>query len=638
MASFSKVLKLAKKVVDEKETNSAKEQAAAVKAEKEADAASKEEKKLAKDEALGYDTKFAPVNLDVPVPDQAEVADVKDGLAADISQDEEKAAPFLTDQDDIQQVSDTTKSTELWAQGVAAKALKPQEAVTAAQAAAVGDPLIAGKYKAAMAVDLVGQMTPAERNQAAGEFAKSPLVKEFQKEVAALEASPAYKNAATKINTLIKNGADPESSEFKEAVQEMKAIQAPLEEKNKSLKDAQNQYIMDFKNDLLGEIPQGTAVSVLDSIDVTKKRTAAEAGAKLKNENGVDGELSDAIANDPVGALDKMDGTDIESRANIADLPEEALMSTQLDGLLAGMEEGKTPLWAKPAVDKVNAMMAARGMSASTVGRDALFSAIIQSAMPIAQDNAKALQARAAQKLDAAVQFKKQEKDFEQQMKITNLQNQQQAFIQGRDLRQQTMLANQAAENASLQFNASSQQQTDQFMASMKNNISQFNTTQDNAMKQFNTAEINKINAIDAGNQLQADQFNANIQQDAQKFYESNILQREMFNATNAQAVQQADMAWRRNTNTAATAAFNAANQQNVQNEYNLTALDQAQVWLQVRDNMAYIRQNYENEQQRIAQLYATAIGNEAAMGAKSSSTTSKNQQASADFIDTLFS
>lgn len=388
---------------------------------------------------------------------------------------------------------------------------------------------------------------------------------------------------------------------------------------------------------IFGEAPQGVAATVMKTVNVAKPRTAGAAADALASGSGVDAGLSTSIASDPVGALDQIDGADIESRANIAALPEEALMSTQMDGLLEGMEEGKTPLWALPAVNKVNAMLAARGMTASSVGRDALFSAIIQSAMPIAQDNAKALQARAAQTLDAAVQFTKQEADFEQQMKITNLANQQQAFIQSRELSQQRLLSDQNASNASKQFNASNQQQTDQFMTSMRNNVSQFNASQDNAMKQFNASEINKINSINAGNQLQADQFNEQMTQDAQKFYESNVLQREQFNASNAQAIQQSDLAWRRNTNSAATAAFNAANQQNVQNEYNMTALDQAQVWLQMRDSMAYVRQNYENEEQRIAQLYATAIGNEAAMGASKSSVTTANQKASADFIDTLF-
>ena len=43
--------------------------------------------------------------------------------------------------------------------------------------------------------------------------------------------------------------------------------------------------------------------------------------------------------------------------------------------------------------------MAQRGLSTSTVGRDALFNAIIQSALPMAQSNAQALQQRATQNL-----------------------------------------------------------------------------------------------------------------------------------------------------------------------------------------------------------------------------------------------
>ena len=66
---------------------------------------------------------------------------------------------------------------------------------------------------------------------------------------------------------------------------------------------------------------------------------------------------------------------------------------------MAGIETGEVPVWARPAFDLVNQTMTQRGLDASTVGRDALFNAIIQSALPIAQSNAQALQARAAQNL-----------------------------------------------------------------------------------------------------------------------------------------------------------------------------------------------------------------------------------------------
>ena len=48
---------------------------------------------------------------------------------------------------------------------------------------------------------------------------------------------------------------------------------------------------------------------------------------------------------------------------------------------------------------------------------------------------------------------------------------------------------------------------------------------------------------------------------------------------------------------------------------------DQTQIWQTLRDEAAYVRQAYENNEQREAQLIATAIGNES--GAAKDSTTS---------------
>jgi hypothetical protein len=111
--------------------------------------------------------------------------------------------------------------------------------------------------------------------------------------------------------------------------------------------------------------------------------------------------LSDAdiaeLANDPESLEARLADFSEAERGIIEGLPEEALVSNQIDGLLKGIEEGEIPIWARPAVASVEAMLAQRGMSASTVGRDALFNAIIQSAMPIAQSNAQAIQASVGQ-------------------------------------------------------------------------------------------------------------------------------------------------------------------------------------------------------------------------------------------------
>ena len=42
-----------------------------------------------------------------------------------------------------------------------------------------------------------------------------------------------------------------------------------------------------------------------------------------------------------------------EERGIIEGLPEEALVSNQLDSLLSGVEEGEIPIWARPAVSTV---------------------------------------------------------------------------------------------------------------------------------------------------------------------------------------------------------------------------------------------------------------------------------------------
>jgi len=141
-------------------------------------------------------------------------------------------------------------------------------------------------------------------------------------------------------------------------------------------------------------------------------------------------------------------------------------------------------------------------------------------------------------------------------------------------------------------------------------------------MRSFNVTESNRMAAIEAGNTLQADQFTAQLEADINKFNTSIDTQRDQWNAANAQAIEQSNIQWRRQANTADTAAANAANQQNVQNAYNISALDQTQMWQQLRDEAAYIRQSYENNEQREAQLIATAIGNESATSSKDTGTT----------------
>ena len=207
-------------------------------------------------------------------------------------------------------------------------------------------------------------------------------------------------------------------------------------------------------------------------------------------------------------------------------------------------------------------------------------------------------------------------------MDMANLSNEQQAIVLDQQMSQQSLLSDQAAQNVAKQFGATSQNQIDQFLISQSNNMRQFNASSRNAMESFNVTEANRMAAIEAGNELQADTFTEQLNADINKFNATIDNQRDTWNAANAEAVEQSNIQWRRNANLADTAAENGSNQQNVQNAYNISALDQTQMWQQMRDEADYIRTSYENEETRKTQLYATALGNEAGASSDAGSDT----------------
>ncbi len=194
---------------------------------------------------------------------------------------------------------------------------------------------------------------------------------------------------------------------------------------------------------------------------------------------------------------------------------------------------------------------------------------------------------------------------------MANLSNEQQALILDTQVEQQRLLSDQAATNAARQFNATSDNQVNQFNESLATQIEQFNTSQTNAMAQFNIAEENRVAAINAGNAIDAAKFNNQIDMQVKTFNEQADLQREQWNAANAQAVEQSNIQWRRQANTIDTAATNAANQENLAKAFQISAADQNFIWQELRDSAAYLRQAYENEEQRETTLYATAISND---------------------------
>ena len=205
---------------------------------------------------------------------------------------------------------------------------------------------------------------------------------------------------------------------------------------------------VDFKGReaITGTAPQGDASQIggIPTFEaasrnaVTGKERTVAAADMMAVVADIPEDVTAAISEDPATVEAQIDsGADPQVTAAVAALPQEALVSVQMENLLAGMEDGKTPAWARPAVAAIEQQMAQRGLSASTVGRDALFNAIIQSALPMAQSNAQALQQRAQQNLSNQQQANLASAQNTMTVRMQNLANRQTAASQTASMAQE---------------------------------------------------------------------------------------------------------------------------------------------------------------------------------------------------------
>ena len=199
-------------------------------------------------------------------------------------------------------------------------------------------------------------------------------------------------------------------------------------------------------------------------------------------------------------------------------------------------------------------------------------------------------------------------------MDMANLTNAQQAKTINQAAQQQAMLSNQAANNAAAQFNATSENQTDQFFASLQNNINTSNAASENASNQFNAGQTNAMA-----------QFQANL-----------TSQTEQFNVQNAMVIAQSNVQWRRNVNTANTAAQNAANQINAQNYFNLSNSALSNIWQEYRDEAAFVYQNSQSNLDRAFNYSMAVLEAETTSGMFDKEMAHKNAAGLGSFLTTL--
>jgi len=209
----------------------------------------------------------------------------------------------------------------------------------------------------------------------------------------------------------------------------------------------------------------GFAAAQRSTVQGTERTGAA--AAMIAQTGSIPQDIAAAIVENPASVEAKIDSQPVEVQAAVAALPTEALISSQMETLVGGLESGTIPAWAKPAVDAMNQNLADRGMEVSTVGRDALFNAIIQSALPLAQSNAQALQTRAAQNLSNQQQANLTQSTQDMQRRMANLANQQTAASQtAQNAQQMSVLQSEFKQQAVL---TSAQQEQQTLMANLQN-------------------------------------------------------------------------------------------------------------------------------------------------------------------------
>ena len=313
---------------------------------------------------------------------------------------------------------------------------------------------------------------------------------------------------------------------------------------------------------------------------------------QLRNSGLTEAQITE-IGNDPEALEARLMEFTEQERGMIEGLPEEALVSNQMNSLLTGLDNGEVPTWAKPAVSAVNQMMAQRGLDISTVGRDALFNAIIQSAMPLAQQNAQAIQQSVSQQKGIEAQAELQNAQMRQQTALTNASNVFNMNMAQFSADQQTELANSKFLQAVIQ-EAASLAQLDLATLDSKTKLEAQNAQSFLAMDMQNLSNRQQSEVLDSqlnqqrllSNQSATNaslQFNATSENQTNQFMENLAQQTRNFNTTQTNAMEQFN-----------AQSTNAAEARRVQNQLNV---DKADAAMKTQIDQFNSQQDYQRNQ-----------------------------------------
>ena len=135
------------------------------------------------------------------------------------------------------------------------------------------------------------------------------------------------------------------------------------------------------------------------------------------------------------------------------------------------------------------------------------------------------------------------------------------------------------------------------------------------------------ISSIDAQRETAINQFNAQLKD-----------QRERFNIENQRIIDQSNVTWRRQINTANTASINAANQTDAQNLLQISNFALSSLWQQWRDEASWTNEASQNNLQRLHAMAVAALERQTAFDLQDQASTDGLFQLLGKFAAGVFS
>lgn len=288
------------------------------------------------------------------------------------------------------------------------------------------------------------------------------------------------------------------------------------------------------------------------------------------------------------------------AKLELSDIDPRATVQGQLAGLMKQFEGGETPVWAQGAMRTATALMAQRGLGASSIAAEAITNALMQSTLDIAVQDAS----------------------FYQTVTLENLSNEQQAEMEKFNSRVSAIFNDQAAQNTANNLNMQEDNAMIRFFTDLSQQVALQNTKETNAMEQFNATAKNQMTQFFEELGLTAETFNADALNDMAQFNAEQLSivnqfnadmenQRQQYNINNQLEIDAFNINWRRDVNTANTSAENAAMQVDAQNllDIQMTALNN--IWQHFDTVLNYAFQAEESDKDRAFQIALTELSSQ---------------------------